>query len=108
MASVSQVNGRTALVIQHNAFQHLAIYRQAKPRTKDDGRPPAAPRFERVGRAESPDAVLSLSDQAWPSLCDWENDGDQDLLVGGGYGRSEEHTSELQSLVNLVCRLLLE
>ena len=28
----------------------------------------------------------------------------------GGYGncRSEEHTSELQSLVNLVCRLLLE
>src|SRR5437016_9621784 len=35
------------------------------------------------------------------------------LLYGyGGYGisqtRSEEHTSELQSLTNLVCRLLLE
>src|SRR5690242_20767794 len=29
------------------------------------------------------------------------------LLVGGG-ARSEEHTSELQSHVNLVCRLLLE
>ena len=26
----------------------------------------------------------------------------------GGFKRSEEHTSELQSLVNLVCRLLLE
>src|SRR5256885_13814149 len=26
----------------------------------------------------------------------------------GGYGRSEEHTSELQSPCNLVCRLLLE
>src|SRR5438046_6192771 len=26
----------------------------------------------------------------------------------GGYPRSEEHTSELQSLTNLVCRLLLE
>src|SRR5438093_7328156 len=26
----------------------------------------------------------------------------------GGSGRSEEHTSELQSLTNLVCRLLLE
>src|SRR5438093_10153261 len=26
----------------------------------------------------------------------------------GGWGRSEEHTSELQSLTNLVCRLLLE
>ena len=25
-----------------------------------------------------------------------------------GYSRSEEHTSELQSLTNLVCRLLLE
>src|SRR5262249_61368300 len=33
------------------------------------------------------------------------------LLVGDGLGlpkRSEEHTSELQSLTNLVCRLLLE
>src|SRR5205814_9522837 len=28
--------------------------------------------------------------------------------VGGGSGRSEEHTSELQSLRHLVCRLLLE
>src|SRR5258706_11937913 len=27
---------------------------------------------------------------------------------GSGQGRSEEHTSELQSLTNLVCRLLLE
>src|SRR4051812_50006798 len=27
---------------------------------------------------------------------------------GAGGGRSEEHTSELQSHVNLVCRLLLE
>src|SRR5438046_8348233 len=30
-------------------------------------------------------------------------------LVAGGFSvRSEEHTSELQSLTNLVCRLLLE
>src|SRR5438093_3859008 len=28
--------------------------------------------------------------------------------MGGGQQRSEEHTSELQSLTNLVCRLLLE
>ena len=32
---------------------------------------------------------------------------DQDV-VEAEVGRSEEHTSELQSLVNLVCRLLLE
>src|SRR2546427_4262042 len=29
-------------------------------------------------------------------------------LVGASYARSEEHTSELQSQSNLVCRLLLE
>src|SRR2546427_1005476 len=37
--------------------------------------------------------------------------GDHDdlhVLVIAGYGRSEEHTSELQSQSNLVCRLLLE
>src|SRR5258706_8460024 len=31
-----------------------------------------------------------------------------DRRRGCGVGRSEEHTSELQSLTNLVCRLLLE
>ena len=30
------------------------------------------------------------------------------LLRSGAAGRSEEHTSELQSRINLVCRLLLE
>src|SRR5438046_4771675 len=30
------------------------------------------------------------------------------IIHGGGFVRSEEHTSELQSLTNLVCRLLLE
>src|SRR5437016_10856764 len=30
------------------------------------------------------------------------------LAIGLTMGRSEEHTSELQSLTNLVCRLLLE
>src|SRR5438046_3263182 len=54
------------------------------------------------------------------------NDGSLDQVLGHGFGgevgeyrevlqhpegalgRSEEHTSELQSLTNLVCRLLLE
>src|SRR2546430_13362969 len=30
------------------------------------------------------------------------------VILGAGVGRSEEHTSELQSQSNLVCRLLLE
>src|SRR5207237_10743827 len=34
--------------------------------------------------------------------------GRRDRVVGRGPGRSEEHTSELQSHLNLVCRLLLE
>jgi hypothetical protein len=34
----------------------------------------------------SDSAVMSLSDQAWPFLCDWDDDGDLDMLVGGGYG----------------------
>src|SRR5437016_8862043 len=32
----------------------------------------------------------------------------EEALVGVPHLRSEEHTSELQSLTNLVCRLLLE
>ena len=44
------------------------------------------PRFEQRFRIASRSAVLSLSDQAWPCLCDWDADGDPDLLVGGGYG----------------------
>src|SRR3989454_12049867 len=33
---------------------------------------------------------------------------DQRGVIGDVFGRSEEHTSELQSPCNLVCRLLLE
>src|SRR4051812_49966195 len=35
-------------------------------------------------------------------------EADADIDVTGAHRRSEEHTSELQSHVNLVCRLLLE
>src|SRR3989441_4430321 len=34
--------------------------------------------------------------------------GGEPLIIARGAGRSEEHTSELQSLAYLVCRLLLE
>src|SRR5260370_30111405 len=38
----------------------------------------------------------------------WEVFGDQNPSLLVGSTRSEEHTSELQSHLNLVCRLLLE
>jgi hypothetical protein len=43
-------------------------------------------RFQPGGVAQSDSAVLGLGDQAWPCVCDWDDDGDLDLLVGGGYG----------------------
>src|SRR6185369_17724445 len=43
------------------------------------------------------------------SACSCESRRDStSLRSSGSWGRSEEHTSELQSHLNLVCRLLLE
>src|SRR5438105_5191893 len=47
------------------------------------------------------EAILTLLEQAGALAND-------DLRNPIGQGRSEEHTSELQSRVDLVCRLLLE
>src|SRR5258706_11059126 len=41
-------------------------------------------------------------------ICHSAFGGTQAALLCRGDARSEEHTSELQSLTNLVCRLLLE
>src|SRR5262249_58772488 len=48
------------------------------------------------------DALIALSARQIGAIVVTKNVGDFALL------RSEEHTSELQSLTNLVCRLLLE
>src|SRR5438477_5697587 len=52
----------------------------------------------------------------WPTRVTWESRPtpgtrqcrDSHVTLVGHHRRSEEHTSELQSHVNLVCRLLLE
>ena len=77
--AVAQDNQQPGLLIQHDVFQSLSYYEQVYVAGE-------SPRFVNRGRLESASAVMSLSDQAWPCLCDWDDDGDIDLLVGGGYG----------------------
>src|SRR5256885_9238021 len=59
------------------------------------------------GRDRGPNQLASLSSPSRLEPCcflPWQSL----LLFARGGGRSEEHTSELQSPCNLVCRLLLE
>src|SRR5688572_31823554 len=84
-------------------FPYTTLFRSGRRRREDDGVPglqvrghePPRLRVERAGDAldEEPLAELRELVLATP---------------GPGPHRSEEHTSELQSQSNLVCRLLLE
>src|SRR5438477_3937851 len=65
-------------------FPYTTLFRSAEPVVRDDLHPAHARLADRGRRAYHA------------------------RIERGGRGRSEEHTSELQSHVNLVCRLLLE
>ena len=67
---------RKGLLVLHDSYQSISFYEQIGE----------TPEFKRAARAASDSAVMSLSDQAWPYVCDWDGDADWDLLVGGGYG----------------------
>src|SRR3989454_1308556 len=62
-------------------------------------------RLETCGRPLSPDDEVRLVDEEGREVARGEVG---ELTCRGPYTRSEEHTSELQSPCNLVCRLLLE
>src|SRR5256885_7049766 len=68
-------------------------------------------RRQGLGRGDQNLSVMPPNGRAqthtpgWVSPCSENRDG---LLPATAPGRSEEHTSELQSPCNLVCRLLLE
>src|SRR2546427_4257206 len=66
-------------------------------------RPPRSTLFPYTTLFRSPDLRAHPEDAAVG-----EARGGVHVHGGGVFGRSEEHTSELQSQSNLVCRLLLE
>src|SRR5205085_10368234 len=66
--------------------------------------------LQHPGRQQLADLVAAESEDAFADLDrvlanQWRRAG---VIAGGRAERSEEHTSELQSQSNLVCRLLLE
>src|SRR5688572_32672366 len=64
--------------------------------------------------AEEPDVILNLAGESRPDVVERDPMASEEINVTLPFSlaqyceRSEEHTSELQSQSNLVCRLLLE
>src|SRR2546422_5135577 len=71
-------------------FPYTTLFRSRNRPKEDTGADSEASDPERAAKAK----------RIWHLLRDWR--------VIPGTGRSEEHTSELQSRLHLVCRLLLE
>src|SRR5256885_8490789 len=67
-------------------------------------RPPRSTLFPYTTLFRSPELCIA----AKPELGKWIPGEYPGRDPAAGHGRSEEHTSELQSPCNLVCRLLLE
>src|SRR5258705_2777167 len=83
-------------------FPYTTLFRSLRAHGR-----PAADRGERLDRALSAREPGDLERVRQRLAAIRERRGD-DLLHALEVGRSEEHTSELQSLRHLVCRLLLE
>src|SRR2546430_13348689 len=78
-------------------------------------RPPRSTLFPYTTLFRSQGSTVSIVPYVQPTVAFIVGDFPSDLVFGFGVGvdfrlskRSEEHTSELQSQSNLVCRLLLE
>ena len=79
--AVAAVNDgpRRGLLVSHHHYEKTSFFEQVNPSD-------TLPKFKNSGLCSSVSAVIALSDQAWPYFCDWDSDGDLDMLVGGGYG----------------------
>src|SRR5438046_6801256 len=84
-------------------FPYTTLFRSRARRTAGDDHPVggAAHRRDLVRRAVPDSHHVNVSRHP-------RNVAGRSARSPGRYVRSEEHTSELQSLTNLVCRLLLE
>ena len=74
--SAFEDGSRQGLLVAEQHLQDLVFYEQTG----------SGAQFSEIDQAKSVSAALGLGDQAWPCAADWDNDGDLDLLVGGGYG----------------------
>src|SRR5689334_24506055 len=80
-------------------FPYTTLFRSVSTETRHDGAPDQIrPRHVLAGREHGPEA---LDHEAVLDAANGRDGKRRD-------GRSEEHTSELQSQFHLVCRLLLE
>src|SRR5262245_62374879 len=93
------------LFSSHGSGDHRDLHSFPTRRSSDLARRMLPEACHDRGRVES-------GTEATEYLEDWQEGLSAAVLpileVLGGLGRSEEHTSELQSLRHLVCRLLLE
>src|SRR5205807_2842310 len=98
--------------LQRRAFEQLAASLRLGPGQADDER---HPRRMRTGHVEDASRDLVAARDATEDVDEHAADpgireddlerASDDLLLGAAADRSEEHTSELQSPCNLVCRL---
>src|SRR2546426_3283300 len=79
-------------------FPYTTLFRSALPKRRPSGRRATAARYRiRPARAADVADVVAIERATF-----------SDPWSANDFERSEEHTSELQSPCNLVCRLLLE
>jgi len=76
------------ILVGGNVFETVSLFVRHKTEraTHPESEQTGQRYFRLFGEAASLSAVMSLSDQSTPFVCDWDHDGDHDLLVGGGYG----------------------
>src|SRR5437016_11994871 len=104
------------MLIHHSfGMPHLAKYDMhfpAAPFGPEPNRTVPGILFDALAATANPPKTVAIVTSKFPSA-QFQSSGARDVAAQRGlkvalYLRSEEHTSELQSLTNLVCRLLLE